>query len=96
MKTISLILAAWLAAWAAVTALEHAAAQDAQTWPAHPRLLLDRQDIQSLTQRIAQNAWAERWTAFKAGVDKGLARPVELPPRVPKNRTSVSARFLRD
>jgi len=49
--------------------------------PPHPRLLLDRQDIQALQQRIAQPSWKERWSAYKKAVDKSLSQPVELPPR---------------
>jgi len=49
--------------------------------PAHPRLLLDRQDIQALQQRIAQKPWTQQWSAYKKSVDASLAQPVELPPR---------------
>jgi len=52
-----------------------------ESLPPHPRLLLDRQDIVALQQRIAQSPWPERWAAYKAGVDKSLARPIDLPPR---------------
>ena len=81
MKAILRTLVAWLAVWTAVAALNHAAAQDPPAWPAHPRLLLDRDDIQSLRQRIAQSPWAERWKAFQSGVDRKLRSPVDLPPR---------------
>lgn len=53
----------------------------AQALPPHPRVLLDRADIEALKERIAQNAWAGSWTAYRAAVDGSLAQPADLPPR---------------
>lgn len=50
--------------------------------PPHPRLLVDAADIAQLKLRITTEPWAKAsWTSLKAGTDKALARPVELPPR---------------
>ena len=57
------------------------AAADIEALPPHPRLLLDKADVEDLRQRITQSPWAPQWRQYKAGVDKQLARPVVLPPR---------------
>ena len=50
--------------------------------PPHPRLLLNAQGLAELKQRIATTPWASAsWSELKAGVDRGLAQPVVLPPR---------------
>lgn len=54
---------------------------DAGTLPPHPRLLLDRNDLQDLKRRRTQPAWEGRWADYAAGVDKSLSQPLELPPR---------------
>ena len=56
-------------------------AQDANPLPPHPRLLLDRNDIKALQERIAQGVWAERWASYQAHTDRSLRKPVDLPPR---------------
>jgi hypothetical protein len=57
------------------------AAAVAAPLPPHPRLLLDAQDISALRQRITQQPWTERWSAYKKAVDRMLSQPVDLPPR---------------
>jgi len=49
--------------------------------PPTPRLLLDRPGLEALRAKSMQPEWRERWGAFRAGVDKQLAEPIELPPR---------------
>ena len=49
--------------------------------PPHPRLLLDRADIEALKGRVAQAPWPAVWSAYTNTVNESLARPVELPPR---------------
>lgn len=51
-------------------------------FPPHPRLLLSRQGIEELKERIRRHDWARaRWEAVKASADRWLAEPLELPPR---------------
>lgn len=48
----------------------------------HPRLLLSTEGIAALKARIAAAPWAEAsWKDLKARVDRGLAKPIALPPR---------------
>jgi oligo-alginate lyase len=50
--------------------------------PPHPRLLLNSNGIVELRERIATALWAKTsWGELKTNVDKGLMRPVALPPR---------------
>lgn len=47
-----------------------------------PRLLLSREGVQAVKDRIARHDWARRqWESVKARADGFLERPVELPPR---------------
>jgi len=48
----------------------------------HPRLLLSKEGIAELKERIAAAPWAAAsWNALKARVDRELTKPIELPPR---------------
>ncbi|MES2459374.1 MAG: hypothetical protein V4671_02235, partial [Armatimonadota bacterium] len=50
--------------------------------PPHPRLLLNKQGIAELKERIATAPWAKtEWAALKAEADKTLNDPLNLPPR---------------
>src|SRR3954447_1138415 len=51
-----------------------------QELPPHPRLLLDRKDVEQLKQKIA-GPFAAQWKDFCAGVDDAMKNPIELPPR---------------
>ncbi len=50
--------------------------------PQHPRLLLSKEGVAALKERIAAAPWAAAsWNALKTRVDRELAKPIELPPR---------------
>lgn len=49
--------------------------------PRHPRLLFNAEGIEQLKQRVQQEPWTSWWKTFRAGFDKTLDAPVELPPR---------------
>lgn len=50
--------------------------------PSHPQLLLNRDGIEQLKERIERYDWAKaRWSAIKRGADRVLDDVVELPPR---------------
>jgi hypothetical protein len=54
----------------------------AENLPAHPRLLLNKEGIAALKERIAKASWAKaEWDSLKADADKQLTLPVNLPPR---------------
>jgi hypothetical protein len=70
-------LRVFVASWFICVFCSIASAQD---FPAHPRLLLDRNDIDQLKLKIA-GPFAAQWKEFRAGVDRDLTKAVELPPR---------------
>jgi hypothetical protein len=47
---------------------------------AHPRLLLDQRDVESLQLPIA-GPFAARWKGYRAEADRALGANLELPPR---------------
>src|SRR3954454_449342 len=53
---------------------------DAPNLPPHPRLLLDKKDIESLKTKIA-GPFANQWKEFRNDLDGHLNDPIELPPR---------------
>jgi hypothetical protein len=52
----------------------------AEDLPPHPRLLLDRTDIEQLKQKVA-GSFSQQWKELRAGVDREMSDPIELPPR---------------
>ena len=50
--------------------------------PVHPCLLLSSNGVAELKARIALAPWARvSWSELKAGAERSLAKPIELPPR---------------
>jgi hypothetical protein len=58
------------------------AATPVASLPPHPRLLLNKQGIVELKERIETAPWARsEWASLKTAADKTLNDPVNLPPR---------------
>ena len=50
--------------------------------PRHPRLLLNREGIEKLKERVDKYSWAKAgWDEAKKRADRMVEKPVELPPR---------------
>ena len=50
--------------------------------PAHPRLLVNAEQVRAIRDRIDRYAWAkEGWESLKKKADAALAQPVDIPPR---------------
>src|SRR2546423_403028 len=48
--------------------------------PPHPRLLVDRNDLDAIKKKI-EGPFAAQWNGLLAEVDQSLSRSVQLPPR---------------
>ena len=58
-----------------------ASAAEPRPLPPHPRLLLNREGIEQLRQKIQHEPWNKVWAKFVAEMDRELKHKIELPPR---------------
>lgn len=80
MHTTTLTLA--LCAGALLLTAAQAAPALPEKLPPHPRLLLNKQGIEQLKERVKRHKWAtKRWNAILRGAEADLTKAIELPPR---------------